>query len=96
MDCSKLLGEEVGLRAMDYAMVAEEAFLCGPAPLRRLAAPARKLVNTFLCITQLGFCCVYVVFVSQNVKQVSRAGPGWGGAVTALFVAVCVYVWDGR
>ena len=58
---------------MDYATVAEEAFLCGPASLRRLAAPARKLVNTFLCITQLGFCCVYVVFVSQNVMQVSRS-----------------------
>ncbi|KAF0301127.1 Proton-coupled amino acid transporter 4 [Amphibalanus amphitrite] len=70
VDCSKMLGEEVGLRTMDYATVAEEAFLCGPTPLRRLAAPARKLVNVFLCITQLGFCCVYVVFVSQNVKQV--------------------------
>ena len=30
----------------------------------------RKVVNVFLCITQLGFCCVYFVFVSQNLKMV--------------------------
>ena len=30
----------------------------------------RRTVNIFLCITQLGFCCVYFVFVSQNLKRV--------------------------
>lgn len=31
----------------------------------------RNVVNVFLFITQFGFCCVYVLFIAQNLKQVS-------------------------
>ena len=30
----------------------------------------RILINIFLCLTQFGFCCVYFVFVSQNLQLV--------------------------
>merc|ERR1719225_2181935 len=36
----------------------------------RWAGKARRVVEVFLCITQLGFCCIYFVFVSQNLEQI--------------------------
>lgn len=38
--------------------------------LRRLASFMRKACNVMICMTQLGVCCVYIVFVSSNVKNV--------------------------
>ncbi|KAK2549682.1 Proton-coupled amino acid transporter 1 [Acropora cervicornis] len=31
------------------------------------------VVNVFLCMSQLGFCCVYFVFIAENLQQVSNA-----------------------
>lgn len=41
--------------------------------LRPLALPMKILVNLFLCATQLGFCCIYIVFIANNVKMVSQS-----------------------
>ncbi|XP_047441194.1 proton-coupled amino acid transporter 1 [Mugil cephalus] len=41
--------------------------------LRRHSRWGKQTVNLFLIITQLGFCCVYFVFLSDNVKQVVEA-----------------------
>ena len=37
---------------------------------KRMLFSRRRVINVFLCITQLGFCCVYFVFCSQNIKLV--------------------------
>lgn len=46
-------------------------FAHGPVRLRPMANTMRVVVNMFLCVTQLGFCCVYIVFIANNVKMVN-------------------------
>lgn len=41
--------------------------------LRRHSHWGKQIVNLFLIITQFGFCCVYFVFLSDNIKQVVEA-----------------------
>lgn len=58
-------------RPPGFADTVSLVFAHGPIRLRPLASTMRVVVNTFLCITQLGFCCVYIVFIANNVKMVS-------------------------
>ncbi|KAL4229730.1 hypothetical protein ACF0H5_010119 [Mactra antiquata] len=55
---------------LDYASVMEKAFSTSTGIYRKWGNAGRLFVNTFLIITQYGFCCVYTVFVAQNIKQV--------------------------
>ncbi|XP_020290475.1 proton-coupled amino acid transporter 2-like isoform X2 [Pseudomyrmex gracilis] len=56
-----------------FAGTVEMCFATGPLGVRKYSGVMRKMVNVFLCITQLGFCCVYFVFISTNMKQVLDA-----------------------
>lgn len=55
----------------DYADTVELCFINGPISLRKYSGLVRMTVNIFICLTQLGFCCVYIVFVSDSLKQVN-------------------------
>lgn len=50
---------------------AHQAFVTGPPRLRSLAGPVNLTVKVFLVITQMGFCCVYYVFVVTSLYQVT-------------------------
>ncbi|XP_077301348.1 proton-coupled amino acid transporter-like protein acs [Arctopsyche grandis] len=56
--------------SLTYPQVAEEALKEGPNWCKAVAPYAGHVVNAFLLIYQIGTCCVYVVFVSENIKSV--------------------------
>lgn len=56
--------------SLGYAEVAEAAFLAGPRGIRPWAKFAKAMINLFLVVDLLGCCCVYVLFVAENLKQV--------------------------
>lgn len=51
----------------------ELSFLTGPKQFQRFTDTIRRLVKLFVCITQLGFCCVYFLFVSQSSYEIFKA-----------------------
>ncbi|XP_062608737.1 neutral amino acid uniporter 4-like isoform X1 [Saccostrea cucullata] len=72
MTCSNILKERpVSMgQSLGYAGVVENCLATGPVCLRRFQNAGRVVINVFLIVTQLGFCCVYIVFVAQNFRQV--------------------------
>lgn len=67
--CAQEQCRRVRVPTLGFANVAEVAFDTGPLVLRPYSKVARFLVNAFLVITQLGFCCVYFVFVAANLQE---------------------------
>ncbi|KAM6924207.1 neutral amino acid uniporter 4 [Xenentodon cancila] len=70
--CSHHLSAKMNRPSMTYGEVMQYG-MENVSWLRRHSAWGRRTVNLFLIITQLGFCCVYFVFLSDNVKQVVEA-----------------------
>ncbi|XP_066129139.1 proton-coupled amino acid transporter 2 isoform X2 [Saccopteryx bilineata] len=62
---------------MDYGETVMRGLEASPSSwLRDHAHWGRHLVTFFLIFTQLGFCCVYIVFLADNLKQVVEAVNG--------------------
>ncbi|KAM4621507.1 proton-coupled amino acid transporter 1 [Polymixia lowei] len=72
VQCSHHLSAKVNKPFLNYG----EAVMYGMENvswMRRHSQWGKRMVNVFLIITQLGFCCAYFVFLSDNVKQVVEA-----------------------
>ncbi|XP_055303517.1 proton-coupled amino acid transporter-like protein CG1139 [Sitodiplosis mosellana] len=57
----------------DYAQTVELCFINGPPRLRKWSRFFKLLINIFISVTQMGFCCIYIVFVSTNFEQLWNA-----------------------
>lgn len=57
--------------SMTYTGVAEAALNEGPGWCKKFASSSSYVINAFLLVYQLGTCCVYVVFISSNIKAVA-------------------------
>ncbi|VDL61438.1 unnamed protein product [Hymenolepis diminuta] len=53
---------------IDYSEAVFNIIKHGPQSLQRFKGIAKHTINAFLILTQIGFCCIYVLFVSQNIK----------------------------
>eukprot|EP00062_Callorhinchus_milii_P016488 gi/632967813/ref/XP_007900187.1/ PREDICTED: proton-coupled amino acid transporter 1-like isoform X2 [Callorhinchus milii] len=69
--CSHHLCAKLQKPFLDYGNVVMCSLEECPSPwLKQHSHWGRRLVDFFLIITQLGFCCVYFVFLADNIKQV--------------------------
>lgn len=70
--CSAKMKEKFKMTVSpDYAETVELCFLSSNSKkCQRLALTMKTICNVFICVTQLGFCCIYFLFIGTNLKQV--------------------------
>ncbi|KAL7985834.1 hypothetical protein Chor_011000, partial [Crotalus horridus] len=74
---------------LDYGDAVMHGLEAGPFSwLRTHSIWGRYLVSFFLILTQLGFCCVYFVFLADNFRQVISAANGTTNDCSANETAV--------
>jgi len=89
VNCAHTLGVRTRRPYMTYADVAEYAFSTSGPNGKLFSSAARIIINIFLCITQLGFCCVYFVFVAQNLQLV--IGHHFGPVDLHVMMAITLF-----
>lgn len=68
--CAYILCQRIQVPSLDYAGLAEAAFLCGHENLKKWSRLAHFLVRLFLVLYQLGTCCIYVTLIASSIQQV--------------------------
>ncbi|KAG8509276.1 Proton-coupled amino acid transporter 2, partial [Galemys pyrenaicus] len=75
--CARHFCHRLNKPFLDYGDTVQHGLEASPSAwLRGHAHWGRHLVVFFLVVTQLGFCCVYVVFLADNLKQVVEEANG--------------------
>ncbi|XP_067003584.2 proton-coupled amino acid transporter-like protein pathetic [Anabrus simplex] len=68
--CAHILCRRTQVPSLGFADVAEAAFVSGPPAVQKWSGVASGCINLFLVVDLIGCCCVYIVFVAENIKQV--------------------------
>ncbi|ETN68884.1 hypothetical protein NECAME_15574 [Necator americanus] len=61
-----------GRDLIDYANIMRGAVEMGPTWIRHKGYFFKQLVNVNMFVSQLGFCCVYFVFMADNLEDVGK------------------------
>ncbi|XP_046852203.1 proton-coupled amino acid transporter 3-like [Xenia sp. Carnegie-2017] len=89
VDSARQLSKESKRKPLDYGDTAEECFrLVTPS----YAKAGRYIVNIVLCVTQIGVCTVYVLFVAKNIEQVLRQLHIANFSVTTWILILCPFL----
>ncbi|KAK4872815.1 hypothetical protein RN001_014844 [Aquatica leii] len=64
-----VLCKKLRIPLLTYPESMKAALLTGPKAFHKYANLLSYVVNVFLIFYQLGFCCVYIIFVAVNVKE---------------------------
>jgi len=85
-----------GQDRIDFANVMRGAVEIGPAWIRDHGYFAKQLVNANMFTAQLGFCCVYFVFMADNLKQffdetseIHISQAGWIAMLLVPILGLC-------
>ncbi|BFZ14998.1 hypothetical protein BsWGS_18037 [Bradybaena similaris] len=68
--CNQILCKRTGREVLDYAGVMQMCLKTGPPYLQGFSSYVRPFVDALLIFTQLGACCVYIVFIATNIQMV--------------------------
>lgn len=68
---SQHLENKIKLDNLEYGELAKASFKAGPPWLRRQSKLMNYFVDGVLILSQMGICCVYIVFVVDNIAEVS-------------------------
>ncbi|XP_014243779.1 proton-coupled amino acid transporter-like protein CG1139 isoform X4 [Cimex lectularius] len=69
--CQYILCQRMEIPLLTFPQAMKIALEQGPLCLRWLAPVASLLVDFFIVMYQFGICCVYIVFVSNSIKELS-------------------------
>ncbi|XP_023568932.1 proton-coupled amino acid transporter 2 isoform X3 [Octodon degus] len=95
--CAQRFCRRLNKPFMDYGETVMRALEASPSAwLQTRARWGRHLVSFFLVVTQLGFCCVYIVFLADNLKQVVEAANGTTNNCHSNETAVLTPTMDSR
>jgi solute carrier family 36 (proton-coupled amino acid transporter) len=94
LKCSQKMKAKNQLTAKpDYAETVELCFASSNNKKWQKLAPTMKAIcNIFICVTQLGFCCIYLLFVGTNLKQVLDF-YGFNLNLNVLIMLVLIPIW---
>jgi len=70
VDAAASVEKKCKKRDLGYGEVMEEVTLLGPKCLRNCAKASRSVLNGLIVFMQFGCCCVYIVFIADNLKEV--------------------------